>query len=199
MDEVAHALDGGVFAAGSLLDWLADGLGLADDAATLAGMAAGVPDSGGVMVLPALAGLGAPWWRPSAHGVIAGLHPAVGPAHIARAALEAIAWRVSDIVEAFCEVTPIRALRVDGGLTNDDTLLQIQADALGLPLTVGATDASVIGAAMLAGVGAGAFASIEDAAERLPRGRTVTPGADPRTRAERRERWLSFLEAAARL
>lgn len=199
MDEVAHALDGGVFAAGSLLDWLADGLGLADDAATLAGMAAGVPDSGGVMVLPALAGLGAHWWRPSAHGVIAGLHPAVGPAHIARAALEAIAWRVSDIVEAFCEVTPIRALRVDGGLTNDDTLLQIQADALGLPLTVGATDASVIGAAMLAGVGAGAFASIEDAAERLPRGRTVTPGADPRTRAERRERWLSFLEAAARL
>jgi len=197
--EVAHALDGGVFAAGSLLDWLTEGLGLAENAPALAAMAASVPDSDGVMVLPALAGLGAPWWRPSARGVIAGLHAAVGPAHVARAALEAIAWRVADIVEAFSAVTPIRTLRVDGGLTNDDTLLQLQADALGLPLTVGAIDATVLGAAMLAGVGAGAFASIEDAAERLPEGRTVAPSADPRTRAQRRERWRSFLQAADRL
>ena len=113
--EVAYALDGGVFAAGSLLDWLAGGLGLAADTASLAAGAAEVPDSAGVIVLPALAGLGAPWWRPAAHGVIAGLHPAVGPQHLARAALEAIAWRVADIVEAMAEVGPVRGLRVDGG------------------------------------------------------------------------------------
>jgi glycerol kinase len=199
LGEIAHALDGGVFAAGSLLDWLAEGLGLAEDAPALARMAAGVGGSEGVMVLPALAGLGAPWWRPAAHGVIAGLHPAVSPAHIARAALEAIAWRVTDIVEAFSGVTPIRALRVDGGLTNDETLLQIQADALGLPLTVGPAEVTVLGAAMLAGVGAGVFASVEQAARALPLRRVVGPLLGRGERALRRERWRSFVEASARL
>jgi len=197
--EVAHALDGGVFAAGSLLDWLAEGLGLATDAPALAAAAAGVPDSAGVMMLPALAGLGAPWWLPSAHGVIAGLHPAARPAHIARAALEAIAWRVADIVEAMAEVAPVHGLRVDGGLTNDATLLQIQADALGLPLTVGPADVTVLGTAMLAGVGAGVFKGVEQAAQALPEGRTVAPLLDPGEHALRRERWRSFLEASAAL
>jgi len=197
--EVAHALDGGVFAAGSLLDWLAEGLGLAADAAALAAAAASVQDSAGVIVLPALAGLGAPWWQAAAHGVIAGLHPAVAPAHLARAALEAIAWRVADIVEAFSEVVPIEGLHVDGGLSSDPTLLQIQADALELPLTVGRADATVLGAAMLAGVGAGLYASVEDAAQRLPAGRVVLPRAVPGGRAERRRRWRAFVQASARL
>jgi glycerol kinase len=197
--EAAYALDGGVFAAGSLLDWLAQGLGLAPDAAALAAAAASVPDSAGVMVLPALAGLGAPWWRPHAHGVIAGLTSAAGMAHLARAALEAIAWRVADIVEAMAAVVPVQSLRVDGGLTNDATLLQIQADALGLPLSVGRPDATVLGAAMLAGVGAGLFASVDDAAGRLPSGRLVTPSAAPRERARRRELWRAFVDAGARL
>jgi len=197
--EVAHALDGGVFAAGSLLDWLAYGLGLAENAPALAGMAAGVPDSAGVIMLPALAGLGAPWWRPAAHGVIAGLHPAVGPAHIARAALEAIAWRVADIVEAMAVLAPVHALRVDGGLTNDETLLQIQADALGLPLTVGPAEVTVLGTAMLAGVGAGVFAGVEQAARALPQGRVVAPLLDHGERTLRRERWRSFVEASAAL
>ncbi|MGO8907192.1 MAG: FGGY family carbohydrate kinase [Solirubrobacteraceae bacterium] len=196
---ISCALDGGVFAAGSLLDWLAEGLGLAADAPALAAAAAGVHDSAGVIVLPALTGLGAPWWRPAAHGVIAGLHPAVGAPHVARAALEAIAWRVADIVEAMSEVVPIRRVRVDGGLTNDETLLQIQADALGLPLTVGHTDATVLGAAMLGGVGAGVFASVEEAAQRLPEGRVVASRGDPRERSARRERWRAFIQAGARL
>ncbi len=199
VDEVAYALDGGVFAAGALLDWLADGLGLAADAPALAAAAAGVTDSAGVIVLPALAGLGAPWWRSEAQGVIAGLHRAVGVAHVARAALEAIASRVADVVEAMAAVVPIRSLRVDGGLTNDETLLQIQADALGLPLTVGRADVTVLGAAMLAGVGAGMFAGVEAAARLLPPGRVVTPGADPGDRDERRERWRAFVEASAGL
>jgi glycerol kinase len=197
--EIAHALDGGVFAAGSLLDWLAEGLGLAADAAAIGAAAAEVPDSAGVIVLPALAGLGAPWWRPAAHGVIAGLHRGVGAAHVARAAFEAIAWRVVDIVEAMAEVGPVHGLRVDGGLTNDETLLQIQADALGLPLAVGRAEVTVLGAAMLAGVGAGVFQSVEQAAERLPQGRVVAPRADPRERPQRRARWLEFVDAAARL
>ncbi len=197
--EVAHALDGGVFAAGSLLDWLAGGLGLAADTASLAAGAAEVPDSAGVIVLPALAGLGAPWWQPAAHGVIAGLHPAVGPQHLARAALEAIAWRVADIVEAMAEVGPVRGLRVDGGLTNDPTLLEIQAEALGIPISVGRADVTVLGAAMLAGVGAGVFASVEEAARRLPEGRVVEPSSNPGERTLARARWLEFVQAAARL
>jgi glycerol kinase len=197
--EISHALDGGVFAAGSLLDWLATGLGLAADAPSLAAAAGSVPDSAGVMVLPALAGLGAPWWRPDAHGVIAGLHSAVGPAHIARAALEAITWRVADIVEAMEAITPIQRVLVDGGLTNSETLLRIQADALGLPLTVGAADTTVLGAALLAGVGAGAFASIEEATARLPRGGVTEPRGDQRERVAQRERWRAFVSSSAEL
>jgi len=197
--EITYALDGGVFAAGSLLDWLAEGLGLAPDGSALAAAAARVDDSAGVIVLPALAGLGAPWWRPAAHGVIAGLHLGVERAHLARAALDAIAWRVADIVEAMAEVAPVASLRVDGGLSNDETLLQTQADALGLPLQVGRTDATVLGAAMLAGVGAGVFESVQDAAARLPRGRIVSPRTDSEQRLRERARWQAFVEAAARL
>ncbi len=197
--EVSYALDGGVFAAGSLLDWLAEGLGLAPDARALAAAAATVPDSSGVMMLPALAGLGAPWWLPDARGVIAGLHPGVSAAHVGRAALEAIAWRVADIVGAIAALAPVDSLRVDGGLSNDRTLLQIQADALGLPLTVGPADATVLGAAMLAGVGAGVFASVEDAARRLPRGSRVDARVGAVQRAAERERWRAFVKASARV
>jgi glycerol kinase len=195
--EIAHALDGGVFAAGSLLDWLAEGLGLASDAAALCTLAAGVPDSAGVMVLPALAGLGAPWWDSAARGVIAGLQPAVRPAHIARAALEAIAWRVADILAALDAVAPVERLRVDGGLSNDPTLLQIQADALGIPLSVGRADATVLGAAMLAGVGAGVFTSVEQAAALLPHADTVAPSAGAAQQDSQRRRWRQFVQASA--
>lgn len=197
--EVAHALDGGVFAAGSLLDWLAGGLGLAADTPALAAAAAGVKDSDGVMLLPALMGLGAPWWRPQARAVIAGLHPGVGPGHVARAAMEAIAYRVADIVEAMAGLAPVERLRVDGGLTNDEAMLQLQADALGLELELGSADATVLGAAMLAGVGAGVFASVEEAAELLPPGRVVVPVVQAGERTRGRERWRAFVQATAGL
>jgi glycerol kinase len=131
--------------------------------------------------------------------VIAGLTTAARPAHLARAALEAIAWRVADIVEAFAEAEPVERLRVDGGLTNEPLLLQLQADALGLPLSVGRTDATVLGAAMLAGVGAGTFASVEQAARQLPAGTVVTPVADPAERSRARARWREFVRASAAL
>ena len=196
---VTHALDGGVFAAGSMLDWLAGGLGFAADARSLAALAASVPDSAGVLVLPAIAGLGAPWWNAGAHGVIAGMHPGVCPAHVARAALEAIAWRVADIVEAMAEVAPVRRLSVDGGLAADPTLLALQADALGLELSAARVDSTVLGAAMLAGVGAGLFSSVEDAAERLPPARTIAPSLDRGAREQQRERWRRFVRVAREL
>jgi glycerol kinase len=197
--DISYALDGGVFAAGSLLDWLAAGLGLAAGAEELAAAAGAVSDSAGVIVLPALAGLGAPWWRPDAHGVIAGLHAGVRAGHVARAAFEAIAWRVVEIAEAMAQVVPVERVRVDGGLTNDATMLQIQADALGLPLVVGRADGTVLGAAMLAGAGADMFAGVEDAAQLLDGGRLVSPAGDPRVRAQQRERWRVFAQGAARL
>jgi glycerol kinase len=197
--EVAHALDGGVFTAGALLEWLAGDLGLAADVPSLTRAAAAVEDSAGVRVLPALAGLGSPWWQPGARGVIAGLHGGVRGGHIARAALEGIAWRVVEIVEAVAAHEPVRMLRVDGGLSNDEALLQIQADALGLPLAVGRADTTVLGAAMLAGVGAGVFESVEAAVDRLPSQRIVAPRTSDSERVAMRQRWREFAAGAAAL
>ena len=118
---------------------------------------------------------------------------------MARAALEAIAWRVCDIVEAIGEAIPVSRLRVDGGLTNAEALLVIQAEALGLPVVVSPPNATALGAAMMSGVGAGVFDSLVDAAGRLARGRVVTPQGDSSTRARRREQWRAFVAAAGDL
>ena len=142
---VEWAIDGGVFTAGALLEWLSRDLGLAADPPALSAAAAEVDDAAGVQVLPALAGVGAPWWRSDARGVIAGLTAGTRPAHVARAALEAIAWRVADVVAAVRESVPVEVLRVDGGLTRDPTLLQLQADFAGVPVQRGAVDATVAG------------------------------------------------------
>jgi len=197
--EPVYALDGGVFAAGALLEWLAGDLGLASDPAALAALAVEVEDSAGVRLLPALAGLGSPWWQPDARGVIAGLHGGVRPAHLARAALEAIAHRVADIVEAMAPAISITELRVDGGLTRNETLLGIQADLLGLELTVGRPDATVLGAAMLAGVGVGAFASVEEASGLIGGARRIAPRLGERERLAAREAWSEFVGLAGSL
>ncbi len=197
--EIAYALDGGVFAAGAMLEWLSRGLGLADDPASLAAMAGRVGDSAGVRLLPALAGLGSPWWQPEARAVIAGLHGGVEPAHLARAALEAIAHRVADVVESMGRSMAITSLKVDGGLTRNDTLLELQSDLLGIDLAVGGADATVLGAAMLAGVGAGAFASVQEAAGLLAPGRRIAPKLDERARLAKREDWKRFVALAGAL
>ncbi len=196
---ITRALDGGVFTAGTLLRWLSEDLGLADDVPTLMSAGASVPDSAGALVLPALAGLGAPWWEPRARGVLAGLHAGVSRAHLARAALEGITQRVADIVEAVAVGTPVRSLHIDGGLAGSPLLAQLQADALGLELTLGAIDTTVLGAAMLAGVGAGVFASPADAAARLPEPRRIEPRLPERERLAQRERWREFVRVAQQL
>jgi glycerol kinase len=197
--ETSYALDGGVFTAGALLEWLSRDLGLASDPAALAAAAAGVEDAAGVRVLPALAGLGAPWWRPEARAVVAGLTAGVRPAHIARAALEAIAWRVADVVDAVREHAAVELLRVDGGLTRDALLLELQADFAQLVVERGAVDSTAAGAAALAAVGAGLWPSTAAIAEHVPTGERVEPKRDAGWRGPAYAGWREFVERAANL
>ena len=196
---VEWALDGGVFTAGALLEWLSRDLGLADDPPALAAAAAGVDDSGGVRLLPALAGVGAPWWASEARAVIAGLTAGARPAHIARAALEGIAWRVADVVDAVRRTVPVDVLRVDGGLTRDPTLLQLQADTTGVPVQRGAVDATVAGAAAFAAVGAGIWESTAEIADRVPTGARNQPSRDDAWRERSHAEWRKFVERAIAL
>lgn len=196
---VEWALDGGVFTAGALLEWLSRDLGLAFDPAALTAMAAQVPDATGVRVLPALSGVGAPWWKPEARAVIAGLTAGARREHIARAALEGIAWRVADVIEAIRETVEVQVLRVDGGLTRDPTLLQLQADAAGVTVQRGTVDATAAGAAALAAVGAGLWDSTLEIAERIPAGEKVQPRRDSGWRAEAHAQWREFVKGASAL
>jgi glycerol kinase len=197
--QVEWAIDGGVFTAGALLEWLSRDLGLAADPAALVALAAESDDAGGVRVLPALAGVGAPWWKPEARAVISGLTAGSRPHHIARAALEAIAWRVADVVDAVRETVPLDVLRVDGGLTRDPTLLQLQADSAGLTVQRGAVDATAAGAAALAAVGAGLWSSTREIVERIPTGAVVEPQRDESWRAAAHNEWRGFVETAGSL
>ena len=186
----SFALDGGVFTAGALLEWLTGTLGLAADPIALTALAATVEDSGGVRVLPALAGAGAPYWRADAQAVVAGLSAATTPAHIARAALDAIAHRVADVVESTGD--PIDLLRVDGGLTNDPLLCHLQADLLGHPIERGTTDATVTGAAGLALVGAGLLPDPAALEPLLPATERISPTLPAATRLAERAAWRAF-------
>jgi len=194
-----YAVDGGVFAAGAMLEWMCRELGIAERPAELAELAREPSDSAGARVLPALAGIGAPWWRPEGRAVIAGLHGGTARAHVARAALEGIAWRVADVVAAMREGVEVRSLRVDGGLTNEPLLLQLQADAIGVRVEAAGADATVLGAAVLAAVGSGTIGSLAEAAELLPVDRTVEPQRDDAWRAAEHERWRAFVLGAAEL
>jgi glycerol kinase len=192
-----YALDGGVFTAGALLEWLTGTLGLAADPAALTALAATVPDAGGVRVLPTLAGAGAPWWRPDAQAVIAGLTAATTPAHIARAALEAIAHRVAVVVEALGG--DIDALRVDGGLTNDPLLCRLQADLLGIPVERGGADATVAGAAGLGLVGAGLVEDVAALEGLLAPAERIEPSRPRDAVTTERDAWRAFAARALEL
>jgi glycerol kinase len=194
-----YAIDGGVFAAGAMLEWMCRELGLAERPAALAELAREVDDSAGARVLPGLAGIGAPWWRPNARAVLSGIHGGTTRAHMARAALEGIAWRVADVVAAMRDGVEVSSLRVDGGLTNEPLLLQLQADTIGVRVDAAGADATVLGAAVLAAVGSGTMGSLAEAADLLPVDRSVEPRRDDAWRAAEHERWRAFVEAAADL
>ena len=197
--KVEYALDGGVFTAGALLEWLSGDLGLAADPPALSKLAGEAEDSGGVRVLPALAGIGAPWWRSGARAVIAGMTGGTRPAEIARAALEAIAWRVADVLAVVSEQVTPETLRVDGGLTQSDLLMQMQADAAGVSVEHGVVDATAAGAAALAAVGAGIWPSVASIEERIPVGERVEPQRDDAWRETEHAEWRRFVERAAEL
>jgi glycerol kinase len=198
-ERTEYAIDGGVFAAGAMLDWLCRELGLAAGPPALSTLAREADDAAGTRVLPALSGIGAPWWRPEARAVLAGLHGGTSAANVARAALEGIAWRVADVVAAVRDTVAVDTLRVDGGLTNEPLMLELQADAIGAPVEAGGADATVAGAAALAAVGAGVIGSLAEAAELLPIDRTVQPRRDAAWREAEHARWRAFVAAAAEL
>ena len=194
-----YALDGGVFAAGEMLEWMCRELGLAADPAALGALAREAASSDGVRVLPGITGVGAPWWRPHARGTIAGLTAGTKRAQVARAALEGIAWRVADVIAAVRESVPVEALRVDGGLTNEPALLALQADAIGVPVEQGLADATAAGSAALAAVGAGLLGSVADIAELVPVTGRVEPRRDDAWRESEHAAWRRFVELALEL
>jgi glycerol kinase len=194
-----YALDGGVFAAGAMLEWLCKELGLAEDPPALSKLAREAESSAGARVLPGLAGIGAPWWRPDARAVIAGIYGGTTGANVARAALEGIAWRVADIVAAIRESVEVDVLRVDGGLTNEPLMLQLQADAIRASVEAAGADATVLGAAALAAVGSGMLGSMAELPELLPADRRVEPEQGDAWRSAEHQAWREFVEATAAL
>jgi glycerol kinase len=195
--ERCYALEGSVFVAGSLIKWLRDDLGLLASAAESEALARSVPDSGGVQLVPALAGLGAPHWRPDARAAISGLSFATGRAEIARAALEAMAHQTHDLMTAFAsDGASWESLRIDGGMSANDWLAQDLADMLGIAVERPAfVETTALGAAMLAGLGSGLFGSLAEAAAMRSEVRRFEPAIDPAARAERLEGWRRALRA----
>ena len=194
-----YALEGSVFVAGSLVQWLRDSLGLLSSAAETEALARSVPDSGGVTIVPALSGLGAPHWRADARGAIMGLSFASGRAQIARAALEAMAHQTMDLARAFAaDGAPWQRLRIDGGMSANDWMAQDLADVLEIEVErPDMVETTALGAGILAATGAGLFASLDEAASAM-RGsvRHFCPTMAPGVRAERLARWQSALAAA---
>jgi len=161
----AYALEGAVFVTGAAIQWLRDGLGIISDAANVGPLAASVPDSEGVYVVPAFAGLGSPYWDPYARGTIVGITRGVNRAHIARATVEAIAYQVRAVVDRMVEVsgTALAELRVDGGASVMELLLQLQADQLNVAVSrPRITETTALGAAYAAGLAEGVWSSTAD-------------------------------------
>jgi glycerol kinase len=166
-DRTDYALEGIVVSAGSVLNWLQGELGLFDDPSRLDEIARSVEDTGGVCVVPGHAGLGAPFWKMDAKGAIVGLTFATSRAHLLRAALECIPYQIRAIVDAVAEETGIRCLsiRADGGISANEFVMQWMADTLGLPVhTFTFPDVTALGAALLAGIGAGIYSGIDEVA-----------------------------------
>jgi len=190
--EAAWAMEGSVFIAGAAVQWLRDGLGFIEQSADIEALAATVPDAGGVTVIPAFVGLGAPWWRADARGAMFGLTRGTTRAHIARAVLESIAHQSADVVNVMQQDTGrrITTLRVDGGATANDLLMQFQADLLGIPIQrPRMLETTALGAGILAGMSAGIWQSPKDAEAARALDRTFKPARTAVWRKEVRRRW----------
>lgn len=192
----AYALEGSIFVSGSAVQWLRDGLQIIGSAAETEALARSVPDNGGVHFVPAFAGMGAPYWRPDARGMLTGLSGGTTRAHIVRACLEAMSHQTADLFDALAAdgVTP-NCLRVDGGMVANDWVCQDLADMLGIKVErPRVIETTAMGAAMLAAVGAGLFASLEEAQAMWRPDRVFEPVLDHGARAERRAGWRKAIE-----
>ena len=192
-----YALEGSIFIGGAVVQWLRDNLRLIGSSAEVEALAASVPDTGGVVFVPAFVGLGAPHWDPHASGLLIGLRRDTKPGHIARAALESIAFQVADVLEAVHSETgtPLAALRVDGGAAVNDLMMQFQADVLGVPVVrPRVTETTALGAAYLAGLATGFWASPQELRAKREGDVRFEPRMDVAERKDRRERWQRAVE-----
>jgi glycerol kinase len=195
---VEYALEGSIFVTGAAVQWLRDGLGIIRSASEVEGLAASVEDTGGVHVVPALTGLGAPHWDPDARGLITGISRGTTAAHIARATLEAIAWQGRDVLDAMQADSGIalEELRVDGGASRNDLLMQIQANVLGVPVVrPKQVETTVLGAAYLAGLAVGVWNDRDEVRESWEVDRRFEPQWSDE---ERNSRYAGWQEAVGR-
>jgi glycerol kinase len=195
----AYALEGAVFVTGAAIQWLRDGLGIIAEAAETGPLAASVPDTEGVFLVPAFAGLGSPYWDPHARGALLGLTRTVGRAHLARAAVEAMAHQTRDVVDAMQAAggTAISELRVDGGAAVMDLLCQFQADLLGVPVrrpTLAETTA--LGATYLAGLAEGVWSSPEELGGYWLLEKEFIPVMSPKDAGRRQDAWARAVTRA---
>jgi glycerol kinase len=191
------ALEGSVAVAGGLVQWLRDGLGIIASVAEIEALARSVPDNGGVYIVPAFSGLFAPHWRDDARGVIVGLTAHAGRGQLARAALEAVAWQTRDVVEAVEEALgePMAALRVDGGMTENELLMQIQADVLGAPvLAPQVNETTVLGAAFAAGLATGFWSGLDELRALATAQRRYEPAGTRAVLEREHARWRAAVE-----
>lgn len=194
-----YLLEGSVFMAGAAVQWLRDGLGIIQQSAEVEALAASVPDTGGVVFVPAFAGLGTPYWDAYARGTIVGMTRGTSKAHIARATLASIAYQSADVLEAMQKDAAIglTELRVDGGAARNDLLMQFQADVLGVPVVRPlVTETTALGAAYLAGLGIGFWESQQEIAAQWQVQRRFEPAMSAAERSERLATWRRAVERA---
>ncbi|MGO1545050.1 MAG: glycerol kinase GlpK [Gulosibacter sp.] len=187
-----YALEGSIAVTGALVQWLRDNLGLISSSAEIEQLASTVSDNGGCYIVPAFSGLYAPWWRPDARGVIVGLTSYVNKGHIARAALESTAFQSADVLDA-CNADapePLTELRVDGGMAVNDSLMQFQADVLGVPVVRPVvTETTALGAAFAAGLAVGFWADLDDLRSLWREDRRFVPSMSSDERERLRGQW----------
>ena len=194
---VAYALEGAIFVTGAAIQWVRDGLGIIENAAEIGPLAAQIDDTEGVFLVPAFTGLGSPWWDPYARGIVVGLSRGVGRVHLARAVVESMAYQTRDVVDAMTRASgrEVAALRVDGGASVMDVLLQLQADQLQVPVarpTIQETTA--LGAAYLAGLAEGVWPSLDDLAARWVLDREFAPATTQAGADVKHAAWLRAVE-----
>jgi glycerol kinase len=198
-DRIEYAMEGSIFIGGAVVQWLRDGLGLIRSSADIEALASSVPDNGGVYLVPAFAGLGAPHWDPHARGILIGLSRGTTSAHVARAALEGITYQVADLLDAMRADSGVqlKQLRVDGGASKNNLMMQFQADLLGVSVVRPAiTETTALGAAYLAGLAVGFWKSCQEISAQWRVERLFEPQMPQAQVAALRARWSAALERA---